>query len=101
MTWKAVDITVGNLPTKDNTKVTYPIKGLPPTAKEILIYAYIETGAGNADGHGDYHISVNPIGQEEVYVALAVHGYNQQAWSYNSINFWLPNPVQQEIYVHC
>lgn len=55
----------------------------------FLVYVYIDTGAGNSDGVTEFQIYTSEKTKKYSYYLYA-HGYNQNSWSYNSDNFWLP-----------
>jgi hypothetical protein len=99
MTWKSMrePLKLGSLPTSNDGKHTYPIKGLPENPEEILVYLWIGTGNDNSDSDRHFEVASQLDRNTEVYVKLYAHAYTQAAWAYNSDNVWLPMPFDNEI----
>ncbi len=99
--WTVTDIDLGTLPTDTNRTVTYNLPGqIPANATDILVYAFIRTGASNSDIDRQFKIFVQSEGSEiGGMFYLFAHGYSQSAWSYNSENFWLPMPLDRDLLV--
>ena len=96
--WTPIDKTsFGPLPINPlaTTTVTIP-SAIPLSAREILFYVYIETNGSNEDANEEFRI-YTVEGAIEYSHYLQVRGYNQAAWSYNSITFWLPITSAREI----
>ncbi len=73
--------------------------GVPPEAKEVLVYATISTGWNeNADKDAELTLWTS-IGQQEYKKFLYAHPYKQDAWSYNSENMSFPAPMDMKLRV--
>jgi hypothetical protein len=85
---------LGDLPRIAGEPSKYPLPdGIPDTAREILIFAYVRTGSmTNAQEHY-YSIYTDKDDQDILgRFVLGLHTYPQNAVSFNSQTFWLPMP---------
>jgi len=99
LTWKGVNVTSQRLPGQSGAKMVYSIpEVVPSTVREVLIYVWVRTGGKNSDGDSNFKFTIN-AGSDAPYFLLHLHGYNQDAWSYNSDNVWLPMPADRQIQV--
>jgi hypothetical protein len=100
MSWVTICESLGKLPTKTpKTLTTYRINQVPKDAKEILVYLWIATGNGNGDSGRTFEVAAQTEKEKHVSICFFAHGYNQNAWSYNSENVWLPMPFDNELTV--
>ena len=72
-------------------------EGVPVEAYEVIIFAYVECGAGNKSVDGVFSFST-VTAQGKIEAKLYFTAYDQSAWSFNSENIALP--VQKERVVH-
>jgi len=98
--FRAVDIELGKLPLDKTQQLGYPVPAaIPDDASEILIYVYVKTGYVTGGPH-QFKIAVlsETTGEAAFYLYAAAH--EQQEYSYNSENFWLPMPKDRKIIVY-
>ncbi len=90
---------LGTLPLNTITTVSYNLPAsVPPDAVEVLVYLYARTGDLNPDADLELRVYTRE-GTTEYSKYFFIHGYTQNAWSYNSDNFWLPVTSDRKIYV--
>eukprot|EP01084_Bolivina_argentea_P075267 136453_1 len=71
---------------------------IPNTCKKILIYLTFESGHASRDIKPNITICVKA--NNKLYKHFfKVHTYNQNAWSFNSDNIWMPMPKDRKIIV--
>lgn len=93
-----IDITLG--PFKYSPKLEYTIpKEIPDNAKKVLIYVTFESGQSSRDIFPNITILSAAKDGKIHKNYLNTHTYNQNAWSYNSDNFWIPMPKDKKIIV--
>ncbi len=92
-------VLLGSLPLNAITTTSYNLPAsVPLDAKEVLVYVYARTGGYNPDADLELRIYTKE-GTKEYSYYFFIHGYNQNAWSYNSDNFWLPVTADRKVYV--
>ena len=71
---------------------------VPVTAKEVLLFVDVQVGTSNPDTSS--HVKIYTINNGNHYAKyISVHSYEQEAWSTNSDNIWLPLSASRTIYV--
>ena len=71
---------------------------IPHTAREFLLYAYIDCGSSVNDIVDDIVFYVEHGGMRfEKF--LRVHSWSQNAWNTNSDNMWFPMPANKQVHL--
>jgi hypothetical protein len=97
--YHSVDIDLGPLPIGRTERLIYRIPDkVPDSAREILVYAYVETGYVRG-GARDFKVAVRV--NDSTHAAFYLHAFAQpQAGrSYASDNVWLPMPEDRDLEV--
>ena len=71
---------------------------VPATAKEVLLF--VDVQIGHSRPHISSHVKIYTI-HNGIHFAkyISVHSYDQDAWSTNSDNIWLPVFASRTIFV--
>ncbi len=97
--YHAIHIDLGTLPVGKNKPLVYNLPDtIPDTAREVLVYVYIETNYVKGGRH-HFKIAVTLENAREAAFYLYATAHAQQSWSYNSENAWLPMPLDRQIKV--
>ena len=99
--WTSVEMTeIGHSHFRHRTTHAFSIPAvIPTTAREVLVYAYVEDGAS----HPRDQVTHFKVFTEEVttkYIKyISIHAYNGDSWAYNSDNMWFPLTSNRRVYL--
>lgn len=96
--WKTIE---GPVWTVGSLEQTFAVpESVPNDAAEILVYAVSESGFNqNQDVSLDWQIWTYDLKYNEKYVTkIRVHYKNQDAWTTNSDNIWLPLTSERKVH---
>mmetsp|Transcript_54788 Transcript_54788/g.90868 ORF Transcript_54788/g.90868 Transcript_54788/m.90868 type:complete len:217 (+) Transcript_54788:27-677(+) len=95
---KPLQVSLGKFKYREKTEYVIP-NDVPDGCKKILLYVTFQSGSSSRDIHPDITISVTARHNETYTHHLLAHTYNQDAWSYNSDNFWMPMPKDRKLII--
>ena len=100
-TWTSIPIGHfggSNLQSAGTTSFVIP-SSIPDSAKEVLVYAEIETGgSGPSDVVSRLQLYTEE-GSKRYEQYILVHTYNNRAWNTNSDNMWFPLMINRRLYL--
>jgi hypothetical protein len=98
-TWTPYEYDFGELPYDTGIfSYDYSVSNVPATAKEILVYFTIRQGQDGNDVEHTFKIYTME-GSTKYTQYFFDYEYRQNAWSFNSDNFWMPVTSNRLLYI--